>query len=97
MSKWYAHRMNKDTGLLEKKIIGNHGPFSNIYNLIEHYSKEMLFWDDDKVKFTEDYFRQISGHKKGYYEFLIENKHIFVFDFEPTQTELQNIESELNK
>lgn len=93
--KWYAHRANEETARLEKQITGVCGPFENNDEIVTHYAVQILKWLEYKVEYTENYFRQLSNGQKGYFDFLIEHKHLFVFDFEPTQTDIQNAEKQL--
>ena len=92
---WYAHRINSETDSLEKRITGVCGPFSAIDEISAHYATQLLKWPDDRLAHTESYFRQLSNGQTGYFDFLIAHKHLFVFDTEPAQDDIQNVEEQL--
>jgi hypothetical protein len=88
---WYLNRTNKQTGLLEEKSNGLYGPFESNREITNHYAKEILEWDEDKINWTDDYFFQV--YKHGYYEFLIKHDHIAIFENEPTKEEIALLET----
>lgn len=69
---WYKKNLEKDDSVF--------GPFESTYDLICHYSTCLLKWDIKKLNYTEFYFKQV--YNKSYFDFLIEKKHIVVFEKE---------------